>query len=303
MVFGYTQVEATMRLSQLQYGLLAERIRSQPIAKRDGSRLLVLDRRSGRVRHEVFSRLPGLLPRGSLLVLNDTRGVPARLRLRRRTGGRVEGLYLREDEGGLWEVMLRGAGRLKRGEELEIEGTARRLRFCERVEARMWRAEPIPDGNTLEILEEAGLPPLPPYIDREGQDSPAQVALDRERYQTIYAARPGAVAAPTAGLHFTEEVFRGLDAAGIGRATVTLHVGVGTFAPIRCERLADHEMHAEWYSCPAETAAAVNAARAEGRQVAAAGTTSVRVLETCADEGGLGCSSIRHTSLRWWTRW
>jgi len=275
-----------MRLSQLQYDLDPERIRTQPGPQRDQSRLLVLGRRTGSVRHEVFSRLPQLLPKDCLLVLNDTRVLPARLRLRRPTGGRLEGLYLQQDEHGSWEVMLTGAGRVKPGEELEFEGSTRKLRLCERVEAGVWRAEPLPAGEAIDILAEVGLPPLPPYIDRQGNNSPAQIALDRERYQTIYATKPGAVAAPTAGLHFTEQVFHHLDQAGIERVKVTLHVGVGTFAPIRCENLADHQMHAEWYSCPAETAEAVNAARAQGRQIVAVGTTSVRVLETCADEGG-----------------
>ena len=275
-----------MLISELQYDLPRERIAQQPADRRDASRLLMLDRRTGHVRHEVFERLAAVLPPRCLLVLNDTRVLPARLRMRRATGGKVEGLYLHEVEPGLWEVMLRGAGRFRPGEELGFAGSERRLRLRERVGAGVWRAEPLPGGEALAILAEVGLPPLPPYIERPGDVPADQAARDAERYQTIYAAKPGAVAAPTAGLHFTPEVFRQLDEAGVRRVTVTLHVGVGTFAPIRCEDLADHRMHAEWYACPPAAADAVNAARSEGRAIVAVGTTSVRVLETCADETG-----------------
>lgn len=280
-----------MRTSELQYELPPELIAQQPAERRDASRLLVVERSTGAIRHEVFANLPRLLPGQALLVMNDTRVLPARLSMARRSGGRVEGLFLQEPEPGIWEVMLTGSGRLKPGEELRIEGALRHLRLLKRIEAGTWRAEPVPGGAAFEILAEYGHPPLPPYIHRgrtgggtSGVDS--QESRDRERYQTVYARRPGAVAAPTAGLHFTPEVFEALRVAGIETAFVTLHVGVGTFAPIRCDDLADHRMHAEWYDCPAATAEAVNAARAAGRPIVAVGTTSVRVLETSADEGG-----------------
>ncbi len=294
-----------MRTSELQYELPPELIAQEPAERRDISRLLVLDRATGSIRHEVFERLPHLLPGNALLVMNDTRVLPARLEMVRRSGGRVEGLFLREVEGGIWEVLLTGSGRLRVREELEISsgepGSAaaetadprsrRRLRLIKRIGAGMWLAGPVPGGATFEILAECGHPPLPPYIRRARDESETaggarQEARDSERYQTVYARRPGAVAAPTAGLHFTPEVFRALEGAGIARAFVTLHVGVGTFAPIRCDALADHPMHAEWYDCPAATAKAINAVRAEGRPVIAVGTTSVRVLESCADEAG-----------------
>lgn len=289
-----------MRVDELHYELPAELIAQHPTDRREASRLLVLDRGSGQVQHEQFSHLPELLPAGALLVLNDTRVLPARLIMHRRTGGRVEGLFLREAGSGLWELMVTGAGRLKSGEELLIDDSPRRLRLRERMDAGVWLVEPVPAGETLTILGECGRPPLPPYIkrggreegererQRDGERGSAQenLASDLERYQTVYARVPGAVAAPTAGLHFTAGMFEALGRAGIATTFVTLHVGVGTFAPIRALNLADHPMHAEWFECPPAAAEAVNTARRQGRPIVAVGTTSVRVLETSADEAG-----------------
>lgn len=277
-----------MRTSDLEYELPPERIAQHPADRRDASRLLVFERSNGRIRHEAFARLPELLPPAALLVFNDTRVLPARLRLRRRTGGQIEGLFLHEPQPGRWELMLSESRRLRTGERLTVEGSARSLRLLERIEGGTWRAEPDPPGEAHAILAECGQPPLPPYIKRDhpagGSPVPAGAATrdDIERYQTIYARRPGAVAAPTAGLHFTPEIMAALQAAGFEIGFVTLHVGAGTFLPIRCKDLAEHPMHAEWYECPAATADAVNRARAGARPVVAVGTTSVRVLETCA---------------------
>lgn len=274
-----------MRTSELQYHLPEELIAQHPAERRDDSRLLVLDRPTGQVRHARFSDLADLLPPGALMVMNDTRVIPARLRLRRRSGGKVEGLFLAEPVPGVWEVMMTGAGRLKPGEELGVEHSSRTLRLLERVKATTWRVQPMPAGEALAILQECGQPPLPPYIQRKNP-SAGEASEDMERYQTIYARQPGAVAAPTAGLHFTPRVFAALDAAGIERVFVTLHVGVGTFTPIRTEDCATHIMHAETYDCPQETASAINGARSQGRPIVAVGTTSVRVLETCCDDSG-----------------
>jgi len=298
-----------VRIEELDYHLPPERIAQQPAERRDASKLLVIDRANGQRRHATFADLPTVLPPGALLVLNDTRVLPARLRLRRRTGGRVEALFLHEPEAGTWEVMLTESRRLRAGEALNFEESQQQLELVAHVEAGIWRVRPVPAGEAHALLARYGRPPLPPYIKRnEGSgfrrpaalfelpnQSPSRVQgsagkareLDAERYQTIYARSPGAVAAPTAGLHFTPEVFDALAAAGVSTTFVTLHVGVGTFAPIRCQELAEHPMHAEWYECPAATAAAVNAARAEGRKIVAVGTTSVRVLEGCVDEGGM----------------
>ncbi len=314
-----------MRLSELQYELPEELIAQEPAQRRDRSRLLVLDRASGHCTHESFERLPTLLPAGSLLVLNDTRVLPARLPMRRASGGRVEGLFLREPRPGQWELMLTGSARLKVNEQLHIVGSDRQLKLLERLDAGVWLAEPVPPGDTQEILDAHGLAPLPPYIKRPvrrptrsaGKGIPARSASkgpparsasegqlfvedegekegsadhsyidDRNRYQTVYARHPGAIAAPTAGLHFTPELLQTLADAGMETTFVTLHVGVGTFAPIRRDNLAEHPMHAEWYECSEKTATAINRAREQGRPVVAIGTTSVRVLESSAEKNG-----------------
>lgn len=276
-----------MKTSELNYELPPELIAHTPADRRDESRLMVVDRTSHTVRHDVFNHLPDLLPPQSLLVLNDTRVLPARLRMRRRTGGVVQGLFLREPEPNTWELMVTTGRRLKPGEMLDFEGTGQQLKMLGRVNEGTWRAEPVPAGPAGGILAKVGSAPLPPYIHRErGSESRVDLAQDLERYQTVYARQPGAVAAPTAGLHFTSELMTRLADAGMSTAFVTLHVGVGTFAPIRVEALSEHPMHSEWYECSAQTAAAVNAARQAGRPIVAVGTTSVRVLETCANEQG-----------------
>jgi S-adenosylmethionine:tRNA ribosyltransferase-isomerase len=227
--------------------------------------------------------------------------------MHRISGGRVEGLYLQEDKNGRWEMMVTGAGRLKPGETLKIDGTSQRIRLIERIDATTWSAVPEPAGDTYAILNECGVAPLPPYIkrgraaekDAHPESMPGTAAdnfdeyprdvtdlRDLERYQTVYAQRPGAVAAPTAGLHFTPTVMAGMQAKGIEFAYVTLHVGIGTFLPVRAENLADHPMHAERYECSAATAQAINRARQKSRPIVAVGTTTVRTLESCADETG-----------------
>jgi len=270
--------------SDFDYDLPPDRIAQQPVRPRDRSRLMLLDRRTGRRTHHVFAELPALLTAGDLLVVNDTRVIPARFEARRRTGGRIEGLFLAERSAGQWEVMLRGAGRCRAGEELAVVGDDRvRLTLGEDLGAGRWRVSLAPPEGALDVLARVGRTPLPPYVRRPGALPDAE---DRRAYQTVYAARPGAVAAPTAGLHFTDAVLAALAEAGVERASVTLHVGPGTFAPVKGEDLDAHRMHAEWYELPARTAEAVAAARAEGRRVVAVGTTTVRVLEAAGGAGG-----------------
>jgi len=267
------------RASDFSYTLPPERIAQQPAARRDASRLMVLHRAERRWEHRRFGELPGLLRAGDLLVLNDTRVIPARFTARRASGGQVEGLFLRE-EGGVWEVMLRNAGRCRSGEALAVEGTPEtQLELVAREGGGCWRVRPRPAVAAADLLARVGRTPLPPYIRRPAG---AEAPDDRQRYQTVYAARDGAVAAPTAGLHFTEALLAELGAAGVHTVRVTLHVGLGTFAPVQAEDLAAHRMHAEWYDLPSEAAERVNAARRQGRRVVAVGTTSVRVLESAA---------------------
>ena len=266
--------------NDFDFHLPGELIAQQPADRRDASRLLVLDRATGGLAHRAFADLPDQLQRGDLLVLNDTRVIPARFFCRRATGGRIEGLFLRELPGSEWEVMLKGASRCRPGESLSLDGANNvKLTLIENCGAGQWRLMVAPAAPAVELLERVGQTPLPPYIRRADA---SQEALDRPRYQTVYADRPGAVAAPTAGLHFTDEVFARLSDRGVETTRLTLHVGAGTFLPVTADRLADHEMHAEWYDLPAAVAEAVSSARAAGRRVIAVGTTSVRLLETVA---------------------
>ncbi|MHC5055171.1 MAG: tRNA preQ1(34) S-adenosylmethionine ribosyltransferase-isomerase QueA [Planctomycetota bacterium] len=272
-----------MKASDFDYELPPERIAQEPLAERDASRLLVLDRSSGEVSHHVFRELPSLLDEGDLVILNDTRVVPARLHgLRERTGGRVEALFLSDLGGGRWLAFTKSGGKLRAGEWLKLAGGRVRARIAER------RGE---EGDVLaveserpldEVLEETGHMPVPPYIHRDRAAPPS--ALDRERYQTTYARHLGAVAAPTAGLHFTEAVFERLDARGVGRAFVTLHVGPGTFRPVKVDDVEAHTMDAERYTVPPETARAVRECRERGGRVVAVGTTTVRTLESAAGD-------------------
>jgi len=272
------------RLSDFDYELDEGLIAQAPSPDRGGSRLMVLGRNDRSLHHHDFRNLPDLLRPGDLLVVNDTRVIPARFHARRDTGGRIEGLFLSESGPGAWQVMLKGAGRCRAGEALAFTADrATSLRLQADLGRGRWRVAVSPPLPAAEILDRLGAAPLPPYIRRPNT---ARDADDRRRYQTVYASVPGAVAAPTAGLHFTSEILQQLDDAGVRRARVTLHVGLGTFEPVRCENLADHRMRAEWYDLPPKAAALINAARDDGRRVVAVGTTSVRVLEAAAPKPG-----------------
>lgn len=273
-----------LKTADFDYPLDSTLIAQHPSARRDQSRLLVLRRRDGRLIDQVFSELPQVLKAGDLLVLNDTAVIPARFLCRRAGGGRVDGLFLREMSQGHWEVMLRNAGRCRRGEKLAVESSQEAVvELGKRLGEGRYELTVSPSRPALDLLGEFGLPPLPPYIRRTAGEHAAE---DRQRYQTVYAARPGAVAAPTAGLHFTQELLDALAAKGIHTVPVTLHVGVGTFAPVKAEGPGGHRMHAEWYELPAATASAVQAARREGRRIVAVGTTSLRVLESAGGAAG-----------------
>jgi S-adenosylmethionine:tRNA ribosyltransferase-isomerase len=260
------------------YHLPAELIAQEPCPQRDRSRLLVLNRAEGTITHHRFADLPKLLNPGDLLVLNDTRVLPARLVGRRvRMRGKWEGLYIRERASGEWEIVSLSRGKLKPGERIDVEPGSLRLRLVEKIDEGRWIASVDSGGSAVELLDAHGQVPLPHYI-RDG----IAHAGDRERYQTLYARQPGAIAAPTAGLHFTPAVFTALEQKGIRRAFVTLHVGEGTVQPVRVEDYRRHQMHHEWAELPAATADEIAHCRARGGRVMAVGTTSVRVLETVA---------------------
>jgi S-adenosylmethionine:tRNA ribosyltransferase-isomerase len=263
------------------YDLPPNLVAQKPCPERDQARLLVVSRSPARLAHHIFHDLPDLLTSGDLLVLNDTRVLPARLLGHRaRTCGKWEGLFLRQGLDGSWELLCQTRGRLARGETIVIEPGPLKLVLEDKTPEGHWLARPSEPGNPLELLERHGRVPLPPYV-RKGRAEPG----DRERYQTVYARRAGAVAAPTAGLHFTRRLFERLEQRGIARTFVTLHVGLGTFQPIQVEDVTQHQMHAEWGELSQAAATAIRACREQGGRVVAVGTTSVRVLETVAASG------------------
>jgi len=269
-----------MKVSDFNYELPEESIAQQPLAQRSASRLLCLSKETGAYQDAMFIDLPGLLREGDLLVFNDTRVIPARLFARKATGGRVEILVERL----LGEcdalVQLRASKPARPGSVLEVEGGERACLEVMDREGEFFHLS-SGSGNFMDLLEASGHVPLPPYIDRA--DEPG----DRERYQTVYARKPGAVAAPTAGLHFDQALLDRLEGCGIARGFVTLHVGAGTFQPVRVDRVEDHKMHAEQIEVSEALCDSIRDTRAGGGRVIAVGTTAVRSLETAAKGGGL----------------
>lgn len=269
-----------MQTSDFDFTLPGELIAQHPVEPRDRSRLMVLRPREGRWEHRSFTELPDLLATGDILVRNNTRVVPARLLgVREATGGRWEGLFLRILPEGSWEILATTRGRPVVGESVVV-GQGLRLTLEARGEAGRWRVRPQSDEAAHTLLDRHGQVPLPPYI-RKGREDPN----DRLRYQTLYASEPGAVAAPTAGLHFTAEVFRRLAERGIATVDATLHVGLGTFRPIEVERIDEHQLHAEWAELEPNAAAVLNERKQQGGRIVAVGTTSARTLETAALSG------------------
>ncbi len=276
-----------MRIDEFDYDLPAYLIAQESCGERDQARLLVVHRATKTIEHHFFHELSELLTPGDLLVLNDTRVVPARLVGRRaRTGGRWEGLFLRELPDRSWEVLAKSRGQLNSGETIQVDPGSLLLTLLEKTSNGHWLVRPDAEGkqisSALEFLEQFGQVPLPPYI-RKGK----AVAADRERYQTVFARQPGAVAAPTAALHFTPRMFERLSQRGIPWTFVTLHVGPGTFQPIQTEEVDRHRMHREWGELPEPAVEAIQACRSKGGRIVAVGTTSVRVLETVAALGPL----------------
>ena len=274
-----------LRTDDFDYPLDEALIAQAPSAKREDSRLMHLRRGDGSTEHRHFRDLPQLLRSGDLLVLNDTKVIPARFTARRRSGGRIDGLFLRELSLGRWEVLLRNAGKCRLDEAIVCDGPGEvKLALAEDLGMGRWMLTMAQPAPAHQVLESIGTAPLPPYI----KPSAEQANADRERYQTVYAAKAGAVAAPTAGLHFTPELLAELAGRGIERTCVTLHVGMGTFLPVKTPDIAQHQMHSEWYELSEQSAQQISRARAEGRRIVAVGTTSVRVLETAARQQASG---------------
>lgn len=273
--------DPALRTSDFDFHLPPEQIAQVPSERRDRSRLLVVDRASGGLRDGTFADLADLVPAGDALVLNETRVFPARLVGRRASGGDAEVFLLHPagEDPALWTALVRPGAKLKPGRRVVV-GPGLEVEIVESTPSgeRIVRLHtPLPPG---EALERYGQVPLPPYVQR------APGASDRERYQTVYARERGSVAAPTAGLHFTPELLARLEEKGVRIVRLVLHVGLGTFRPVEAEDPGEHVMHSEWYRVSPEAAAAVNETRAAGGAVWAVGTTSVRTLESVADEAG-----------------
>jgi S-adenosylmethionine:tRNA ribosyltransferase-isomerase len=266
-----------MKLSDFDYNFPKELIALVPVERRDSSRLLVIDRVFGRIEHRVFTDLPFYLKKGDVVVINDTKVVPAALKATldlRISGSAVDILVLERLDNKIARCLVKPSKKFKLGTKIAFDGNGISAEVIERYPSTVLRFSCLID----DLLEKKGRMPLPPYIKREPQKR------DFETYQTVYAKNPGAVAAPTAGLHFTKDVLRKIAKKGANTANITLHVGYGTFRPVRCENVVGHNMHKEWFSVPRETIAALNQVRKNNSRILAVGTTSCRVLETIGQQ-------------------
>ena len=268
-----------MKTSDFYYDLPPELIAQTPMEKRDGSRLMTLDRRTGETGHRHFYDLPSLLRPGDCLIMNDSRVLPARLLGRRLPGGGACEVLLLTDKGeNVWECLVRPGRKLRAGARMTFGDGSLTAEVAEELADGNRLVRFAYEGIFLEVLERLGKMPLPPYIKEELQD--------QERYQTVYSKVLGSAAAPTAGLHFTPELLRELESKGVNLGYVTLHVGLGTFRPVKEEAIEDHDMHSEFCTVPPETAELINLTKAAGGRVICVGTTSCRTLESWAGEDG-----------------
>ena len=268
-----------MKVSDFNYNLPKELIAQVPIKDRSASRLMVLHRNNETIEHKTFRDIIDYLKPGDCLVRNNTKVIPARLYgVKEETGANVEFLLLNRIDGDIWEVMVRPGRRLQEGAKVSFGNGLLRAEILEKMAGGSRKVKFEYDGIFNEILDQIGLMPLPPYIH--------ETLKEKDRYQTVYAKYEGSAAAPTAGLHFTDELFKKLKEKGVEVANVTLHVGIGTFRPVKVENIEEHDMHSEHFYIKAEDAEKINKAKREGHRVIAVGTTSCRVLESIADENG-----------------
>lgn len=268
-----------MKVSDFNYNLPKELIAQVPIKNRDQSRLMVLDRKNKTIENKIFKDIIDYLEPGDCLVRNNTKVIPARLYgVKEETGANVEFLLLKRIEGDIWEVMVKPGKKLMPGARVNFGNGALKAEILEKLDGGNRKVKFEYSGIFNEILNEIGLMPLPPYIHEK--------LKEKDRYQTVYAKYEGSAAAPTAGLHFTDELFKKLQEKGVEVANVTLHVGIGTFRPVKVENIEEHDMHSEHFYIKAEDAEKINKAKREGHRVIAVGTTSCRVLESIADENG-----------------
>lgn len=267
-----------MKLSEFDYYLPDELIAQTPIEKRDQSRLMVLDKNTGKIEHKVFKDIIDYLEPGDCLVRNNTKVIPARLYGKKETGANVEFVLLKNIEGDIWEAMVRPGNKLHVGAKVIFGDGLLKAEILESLPDGTRKVKFSYNGIFNEILDQIGLMPLPPYIHESLKDN--------DRYQTVYAKFNGSAAAPTAGLHFTEDLLKKIEEKGVDIANVTLHVGIGTFRPVKEENIEDHHMHTEHYYIKQEDADKINKAKQNKKRVIAVGTTSCRTIETIADEKG-----------------
>ncbi|WP_346929283.1 tRNA preQ1(34) S-adenosylmethionine ribosyltransferase-isomerase QueA [Clostridium sp.] len=279
-----------MKVKDFYFDLPKELIAQHPLEKRDESRLMVLNKKSGEVEHKVFKDIIDYLNQGDCLVLNDTRVMPARLYgAKEGSGGKMEFLLLNRHEDDIWETLVKPGKRGKVGAEFVFGNGELKAEVVEVLENGNRKVKFHYEGIFEEVLDRLGEMPLPPYIEEKLED--------RERYQTVYSKEVGSAAAPTAGLHFTEELLQTIKKKGINIAFVTLHVGLGTFRPVKAEEIQDHEMHSEYYILDKENAEIINSTKRSGKRVIAVGTTSNRTLESIANEEGQVKEQSGYTSI------
>ncbi len=274
-----------MLVSEFDYELPEELIAQLPAEKRENSRMLVLNRANHTIEHKHFYDIVDLIEPDSLLVLNDTKVLPARLKGEKDTGAKIEIFLLKQTIEDCWDVLIKPSKRVKQGTVVKISDELS-VEVLKRLEDDgEWSVRLLYEGDVLDVLHRNGNIPLPPYIERKLPSEDLK-KLDFERYQTVYARDEGSVAAPTAGLHFTKEILQKLKSKGVEIKYVTLNVGLGTFRPVKCENILEHKMHSEEFEISEDTAQAVNKAKKDGRKIIAVGTTTVRTLETAFSQFG-----------------
>lgn len=267
------------KLSGYKYDLPKEFIAQQPLENREDSRLLVLHRTTGKIEHRRFHEITQFFSPGDLLVLNNTKVIPARIIGRKKSGASVELLCIEEAEAKKWKILAQSNAKLRGGEEFCFDGETLSARLLEKNDDGSWYIEFNQDIRGKDLLRRIGQIPLPPYIKRTKKEDP-RLFLDQERYQTVFAQREGAIAAPTAGLHFSKKILEKIRTQGIEIEFVTLHVGLGTFLPVKTENIRDHHMHKEYYECSDEIIKKILKTKMQNGRVVATGSTSCRVLET-----------------------
>lgn len=279
-----------MKVEDFYFDLPEELIAQHPLEKRDSSRLLVLDKKTGEINHKHFGDLPDFLKKGDVLVLNDTRVIPARLLgVKEDTEGKIEFLLLNRKKLDTYECLAKPGKRARKGAKFTFGEGLLKAEVLDVLENGNRIVKFSYEGVFEEILDRLGEMPLPPYIKEKLED--------RERYQTVYSREEGSAAAPTAGLHFTKELLDKLQSMGVETAFLTLHVGLGTFRPVKVESVENHDMHEEFYSLDAKNAEIINTAKNEGRRIISVGTTSTRTLETIADEKGFVREASGYTKI------